>query len=306
MNRIFDTLVTVSGSEGNLYTLLRITGYILLAPVAGGLLSGVDRRFTAWMQGRVGPPLLQPFYDIFKLFKKEYMVVSVYQNLYLILFLLFVIFSGSLFFAGSDLLLVIFALTLAGVFFALAGFAVNSPYCHIGAEREIIQMMSYDPMLIVLAMGMYVVTGSFNVTDIYSFGRGGSPVIYYLPFIFAGYIYILTIKFRKSPFDISLSHHAHQELVKGLATEFSGKYLALIEIAHWYENVLLLAVVYLFFSFNMALGVAAVFAVWVMEMFIDNTYARVKWQLMFRSSWLVTLVMGITNFVILYFIAGKR
>lgn len=306
MSRMLDILTAVSGCVESLNIVLRIAGYIFLAPVAGGLLSGIDRKFTAWMQGRVGPPLLQPFYDIFKLFKKEYLVVSVYQNLYLVLFLIFVIFSGSLFFTGADLLLVIFALTLAGVFLALAGFAVNSPYCHIGAEREIIQMMSYDPMLIVLAMGMYVVTGTFSVTDIYLFGRSGHPVIYHLPFIFTGYVYILTIKFRKSPFDISLSHHAHQELVKGLVTEFSGKYLAIIEIAHWYENVLLLGIVYLFFSFNIALGITAVCMVWLLEMFIDNTYARVKWQLMFKLSWIVTLIAGITNFVILYFITGKK
>jgi formate hydrogenlyase subunit 4 len=301
-----DALITVFGNPEYFYAALRIVLYILLAPVAGGLLSGIDRRFTAWMQGRVGPPLLQPFFDIFKLLKKEYVLVNLYQNMYLFLFLIFVMLSGSLFFAGADLLLVIFALTLAGVFFAFAGFAVNSPYCHIGAEREIIQMMSYDPMLIALAIGMYVVTGSFNVADIYSFGREGHRVIYFLPLVFAGYVYVLTIKFRKSPFDISLSHHAHQELVKGLATEFSGKYLAIIEIAHWYENVLLLGIVYLFFSFNAVAGIAAVLIVWVTEMFIDNSYARVKWQLMFKSSWLVTLAAGITNFVILFFLTGKK
>lgn len=306
MNRLLDNLITASGNYDDFCAFLRAAMYILLAPAAGGLLAGIDRKFTAWMQGRVGPPLLQPFYDIFKLFRKEYLVVTVYQNIYIVMFLVFIIFSGSLFFAGSDLLLVIFILTLAGVFFALAGFAVNSPFCHTGAEREIIQMMSYDPMLIVLAMGMYTVTGSFNVTEIYVFGREGNHIIYYLPFVFAGYVYILTIKFRKSPFDISLSHHAHQELVKGLATEFSGRYLAFIEIAHWYENILLLGLVYLFFSYNIAVASTAVFTVYVFEMFIDNTYARVKWQLMFRSSWIVTFAAGIINFSILYIINGKR
>jgi formate hydrogenlyase subunit 4 len=69
-----------------------------------------------------------------------------------------------------------------------------------------------------------------------------------------GYLYILTIKFRKSPFDLSMTHHAHQEIVKGLSTEFSGKALAAIEVAHWYENVLLLGIIYLFFSFHPLLG----------------------------------------------------
>jgi formate hydrogenlyase subunit 4 len=183
---------------------------------------------------------------------------------------------------------------------------VNSPYCHIGAEREIIQMMAYDPMLIILAMGMYLVTGSFNVYEIYNYSQNGNAIIYYLPSIFAGYVYILTIKFRKSPFDVAVSHHAHQELVRGLTTEFSGKYLAVIEVAHWYENVLLLSIVYFFFSFSMPLAVFMICAVWVCEIFIDNTYARFKWQLMFKSSWLVTIITGVTNIIILYYVLPKK
>ena len=42
--------------------------FILVAPVAGGLVMGIDRRITARMQGRYGPPILQPFYDVGKLF----------------------------------------------------------------------------------------------------------------------------------------------------------------------------------------------------------------------------------------------
>lgn len=306
MNHVKEIFLVLFINENNLYIFLRLAGYLVFAPVAGGLLSGIDRKITAWMQGRVGPPLLQPFYDIFKLLKKEYIIVNVYQNFFVLLFFVFVVFSGSLFFIGADLLLVIFALTLAGVFFALAGFSVNSPFSHIGAEREIIQMMAYDPMLIILAMGMYLVTGSFNVYEIYNFSRGGGAVFYYLPCIFAGYVYILTIKFRKSPFDISVSHHAHQELVKGLTTEFSGKYLAVIEVAHWYENILLLSMVYLFFSFNIPLGIFMVCAVWAGEIFIDNNFARVKWQMMLKTSWLVTIITGVTNIIILYYVLPKK
>jgi len=306
MSVIKDALIVLFVNENNLFIFLRLAGYLLFAPVAGGLLAGIDRKFTAWMQGRVGPPVLQPFYDVFKLLRKEYIIVNVYQNFFVLLFFIFVVFSGSLFFIGADLLLVIFALTLAGVFFALGGFSVNSPYSHIGAEREILQMMAYDPMLIILAMGMYIVTGSFNVFEIYNFSRAGHAVIYYLPCIFAGYVFILTIKFRKSPFDISVSHHAHQEIVRGLTTEFSGRYLAVIELAHWYENVLLLSIVYLFFSFSIPLGIIMVLAVWIAEMIIDNTFARFKWQLMFKTSWLVTAVTGITNIIVLYYVLPKK
>ena len=71
------------------------------------------------MQSRQGPPILQPFFDVLKLWQKENIVVRRSQNYYILFFLLLVVFTGALFFAGSDLLLVIFALTLAAIFFVL-------------------------------------------------------------------------------------------------------------------------------------------------------------------------------------------
>jgi formate hydrogenlyase subunit 4 len=208
----------------------------------------------------------------------------------------FTIFSGALFFAGADILLAIFGLALAGTFFILGGFCVSSPFSHLGAEREIIQTVAYEPMVILVAVGMYQVTGSFRVGTI---AQHHAPLILYLPGVFAGFLYILTIKFRKSPFDLSMSHHAHQEIVRGITTEFSGPALALIEITHWYETVLLLGMVYLFFAFNPLLGCVVAMATYIFEILIDMNYARFKWQLTFLSSWLFTAVAGVSNIIVL-------
>ncbi len=283
---------------------LRVIGYIVLAPFVGGLLAGLDRKVSAWMQGRVGPPVLQPFYDCLKLMRKERIAVNRFQNFFILLFLLFMVFTGALFFAGDSLLLVVFVLVLASLFFVLAGFSVNSPYSHLGAERELIQMMAYDPVIIVLAIGLYVVTGSFNVDAIYRASREGH-LIAWLPGVFAAYLYVLTIKFRKSPFDLSVSHHAHQELVKGLTTEFSGPHLAVIEITHWYENVLLLALVYLFFAFNIVLGIAAALLAYFGEVFVDNVFGRVKWQAMFVSTWVFAVIVGVSNLIVVHYLVGR-
>lgn len=273
--------------------------FIILGPLVGGILSGLDRIITARMQGRVGPPLLQPFYDVLKLMKKETLIVNKSQNFYVFAFLVVIIFTGSLFFAGEDLLLVVFALTFASILLVLAGFSTSSPYSHIGAERELIQMMSYEPMVIIMTVGMYMVTKSFYVSSIVSFDK---PLVVYLPGVFLGFLYILTIKFRKSPFDLSMSHHAHQEIVKGITTEFSGKKLAMIEVAHWYENVFLLGFVYLFFGSNPIIGIIATLGTFFLEIFIDNSNARAKWEFTMASSWGVAVVLGMVNIVVLYFI----
>jgi ech hydrogenase subunit B len=275
--------------------------FILLAPLVGGLIAGIDRKVTARMQGRVGPPVLQPFYDVGKLFEKENMVVTVTQHFYVLSYLVFMIVAGALFFSGGDMLLVIFAFTLSHIFLVLGAYASYSPYSHIGAERELIQIIAYEPMIIFTAVGMYMVTQSFNVSAIVN---SGIPIILYLPGVFIGYLIVLTIKLRKSPFDLSTSHHAHQEIVKGVTTDFSGSNLGKIEIAHWYEYVFLLGVVYLFFGFNPVIAIAAIIVAYFLEILIDNTIARVKWQLTLRSAWLIAGTLGIVNLGVLYYLKG--
>jgi ech hydrogenase subunit B len=281
---------------------LQVILYLVAAPAAGCLLCGLDRRITARLQARAGPPVLQPLYDVLKLWQKENVVVRRTQNIYIWFFLLLVIFTGALFFAGADLLLVIFAMTLAAIFFVLGAYKASSPYSFIGAERELIQIMAYEPMVLLTAVGMYMATKSFAVGDIASHP---TLLVLTLPGVFLGFLYTLEIKFRKSPFDLSCSHHAHQELVRGITTEFSGRTLALIEIAHWYETVIMLGWVYLFFASLPALGVAVALLVFLFVILVDNVFARLKWQTALRSAWLVTLVFGFGNILILSLLENR-
>lgn len=281
------------------------TGLILFvvgAPLLGGLLAGIDRVISARMQSRQGPPVLQPFYDVLKLFQKENLVVHRTQNYYVFFFLLLVIFTGGLFFAGADLLLVIFALTLASIFLVLGAYKASSPYSFVGAERELIQMMAYEPMVLLTAIGMYMVTKTFYVSEIVAHP---TLLVLALPGVFIGFLYTLEIKFRKSPFDLSCSHHAHQELVRGITTEFSGRTLAMIEIAHWYENVFLLGWVYLFFGFYPVLGIAVTIFVFLFVILVDNVFARLKWQAALKSAWIVAAVLGFGNILVLSLLTSK-
>ena len=283
-----------------LYMIFSIVAYLVLAPLVGGFLAGVDRKITARMQGRVGPPVFQPFYDVLKLIEKEDITVNRVQDFYILCFLVFTAVAGGIFFAGESLLLVIFALTLASVFFIIAAFSSNSPYAQLGAERELLQVMAAEPMELMVAIGFYMVIGTFDVSQIIQVGAMPLP---YLIGIFLGLVYILTIKFRKSPFDLSTSHHAHQEMVKGLTTEMSGTTLAIMNIAEYYEMVLLFGIFSLFFinstwwSWIVAILICGV--IFFMETLWDNISARVKWKTLLYSCWVVTLVAGGVNILIL-------
>jgi ech hydrogenase subunit B len=274
--------------------------YIIIAPLAGGIIAGVDRKISARMQGRYGPPLLQPFYDVMKLFSKEVLVVNRAQKFFIMFFFIFMVITGALFFSGGDILLVIFAFTLASIFLVVGAYSTNSPYSSVGAERELLQMMAYEPMVLLTAVGFYLTSGSFNVRDIIA---APVPAVVYLPGVFLGYVFILTIKLRKSPFDLSTSHHGHQEIVKGITTEFTGATLAFVEMAHWYESVLLLGFIFIFFSWNSAISIpVAIFGciiIYFLEILIDNVFARVKWELVLKTSWILGATLAFINIIVI-------
>jgi Formate hydrogenlyase subunit 4 len=280
--------------------ILSAAAFVILAPLVGGLLDGVDRKITARMQGRVGPPILQPFYDVIKLMNKQLLDVERMQGLIILSFLFFMIFTGALFFAGVDMLLCMFALSTAEMFLILAATITHSPYSYIGSQRELMQMFCYEPMILLVPIGFYLATGSFKAIG--TIMSATSPIIY-TPGFFIAFIVVLTIKFRKSPFDFSTSHHAHQEVIKGITTEMVGIRYAFMTIAEWYETVFLLAIVGLYFVnqnwWSYLIGLAVILAVYFFEILIDNTSARVKWGTMLRISWASTLIFCGINLLIL-------
>lgn len=276
--------------------LLGVVVFALVAPVAGCLLEGLDRKVSARMQGRVGPRLLQPYYDVRKLLGKEQASVNAIDEAYITCALIFCAIAGGMFISGSNLLMCVFLVTLATLFVIIAAYSARSPYADTGADRECLQVMSYEPMLLIMTVGFFTATQSFDVAQL---TKLDAPIIGSLIPIFLGLLFILTIKLRKSPFDLSYSHHAHQELVKGITTEMSGRTLAKVEVLHWCESVLFLMWVGMFFIWGSPVSglvaLAVVAAVWFLEVWIDNNFARVKWQTCLRLAWLVALVVGVVN-----------
>jgi len=272
--------------------------FLLLAPVIGALLAGIDRLITARIQGRRGPPVLQPFYDVMKLLDKEAIGVNRHGYYFLLGHLVFMMAAGFEFFFGGDLLIVIFAFALSNIFLVLGAYSSHSPFSHIGAERELLLMMAAEPILLLTAMGFYLSNGSFKVAEI---AAHPAPALFALPGIFAALAFILTIKLRKSPFDLATSHHAHQEIVKGLTTEFSGVTLAMVEITHWYETIMLLGLFYLFLAPYPVAAVVMVLVIYALEILLDNTSARMKWQWAMKTSWTTASLLGAVNIVVLYY-----
>ena len=129
------------------------------------------------------------------------------------------------------------------------------------------------------------------------------PPVVKMPGFFMGFCFILVIKLRKSPFDIATSHHAHQEIIKGLTGDLSGRIYGLSELAELYEEVLMLGMTGLFFitsdPMSIIYALIAVAAVMFVMSLTDNVFPRVKWEVLLKLAWIVTFFVGGTNLLLL-------
>jgi len=279
------------------YMPLTIVVTLVVAPLIGGLLMGIDRKVSARMQGRIGPPIVQPFYDLIKLFSKDTLASTKIQMVTVYLYLTSVVLSVVMLVLGQDLLVLLFVLALGSVSLILGAFSVRSPYSQIGAYRELLLLLSYEPLLALFVVGVYLATGSFMVRDIF---RLNEPLLLTLPLFGVTQVLVLAMKMNKSPFDISTSHHAHQEIVRGILTEFSGPYLGIIELTHWYELVLLLGMTALLWATNLWVGVALALLSYLLVIVIDSVTARMTWRWTLRVGWGIGIPLAVTNLMMVY------
>ena len=274
-----------------LFHVLVFPGFLFL--VAFGLFaSWFDRKLIAKFQNRVGPPLMQPFYDAIKLWGKEPFIASSLQPVLAFGYLGFSVAAFALLAFGQDMLLMIFTMAIADLCLIVAAFNSKSPYSNIGARRELIGMMSYEPVMLLAAISIFFVTGSFMIDSIYVINQ---PLLTFLPLTFLALIPVLIIDMKKSPFDVSGSGHAHQELVRGIYTEFSGYTLALVELGHWTKVALLLGFASLFWAQNLIIGAVLAFALFFVVLVIDNSYPRLDWKTMIKTTWIVGFLLIIAN-----------
>mgnify|MGYP002987860193 FL=1 len=198
-----------------------------------------------------------------------------------------------MFFMQGDMLLLFFVMTVGAVFKVAGALSADSPYSNVGAQRELLQMLAYEPLVILTFVGMSAATGSFMISDIYALDVP-------LPFLFIALGYALTIKLAKSPFDIASCHHGHQEIVRGVLTDYSGPQLALLEISHWLDVILLLGLCSLFWHTSITGMVVLLVLTYALEIVVDNVCARMTWGWMLKHAFGITLGLAIFNILWLY------
>lgn len=282
----------------NTLTILTAVILALATPVIGGILAGVDRKLTARMQERVGPPLVQPFYDVLKLWGKTPMISNKLQPVLAFGYLGFALVAAGMVTFQQDLLLVLFIMGVADVCLTVAALNAKSPYSYLGGRREFLAMLSYEPVMLLADIAIFLVTGSFTIKGIYNYGQ---PLLMVLPLVLVALQFVLVIEMKKSPYDVSGSGHAHQELVRGVFTEFSGYTMALIELGHWAKLSTTLMIFSLFWAPNPLIGAAISLAMFFVALVIDNIYPRLTWQNMLRTTWSVGFILILLNLAVLVY-----
>jgi len=225
----------------SLVGLLVFPGLLYALPMSW-LMLGLERKLKARFQGRIGPPLSQPFYDVVKLLAKA-PVARVAADARILAALpvlavgsmlgtlaLLPVFAGQIGFAG-DLILLVSLLELPPLCLVLAGYASRSIYGQVGATREaVIGIASNVPFLAAL-VAMATAAGSLRLGDI----ALATPWSVRVPALLA-ILFCQPVKLRLNPFSLA---NAEQEILAGPLTEVDGRRLALWELAHGLEWVVL-------------------------------------------------------------------
>lgn len=271
----------------------------LFSPVIGGFIYGIERVVKARMQSRQGPPLLQPFYDFAKLMQKRAIMVHSFHASMGVLYLIATWFAMAVLMMGNDLLIAIFFHVISVLALTIGAFSVRSSYSIMGAMRELMHVVSYEPVVILMAVSLYLVTGSFDISKILT---SDTIPIASLPLVFIAFLGVIPMMLHKSPFDIA---EAHQEIVGGPDIEYSGPFYESVYTARWIEYVYVYTFVFLFGGSNYFVGAILVLLTFLFINAVDNSTARLDYQRMLKFAWFILIPMAMINILFLALLGGN-
>lgn len=225
-----------------------IFGFLLTA-VVGLLASWIDRKVTARVQYRVGPPLLQPIIDIIKLLGKETVIpkgiskatffgaplVGLSSVIVVSALLWLNNFNAEKTFMG-DLIVVVYMLTIPSLSLIMGGFASRNPYASLGASREMKLILAYElPFLLAIAVPVIKSGMSIKLGELLSYQTQNGAFMGSLSGTLAFVVALLCVQAKLGlvPFDVA---EAETEITGGLLIEYSGPGLAIYRLM---KNMLL-------------------------------------------------------------------
>lgn len=215
---------------------------LFLALALSPLFEGCARKLRATIHSRVGPPIIQPYYDLAKLFGKEDLRASAnllvrfapYTCVVSIALAALLVPMGT-FNASShtfeppfsnygDSILFVYLIALAAVAMILTATASENPFAFVGASREMVMHLTVEPVLVIALITAAINAGSLRMGDMVFWYHANGPCV---SMVIATIFLFLALQAQvgKLPFDIA---EAEQEIMGGAFIEQSGPKYALL------------------------------------------------------------------------------
>jgi len=280
----------------NIFYFLVFPG-LLFAAITGAFLSWFDRKITARVQFRQGPPVLQPFYDFFKLLLVKETILPKYGSPLIFLlapvfavfgavmagvFILLPLLNISTGFRG-DLLVIFYLLTIPSFSYIIGALASGNPLAAVGGSREMKLILSYELTFLLVISGVIMKCGQqFDLYSIIKIQQAGHPFIGSISgvLLFIAGIFCIQAKLALVPFDMP---EAEAEITEGIFIEYSGAAYALIKLTKYIMFFILPAFLaalllngFRFEGINILWSVLKVLGVVLVLTLIRNTNPRIK------------------------------
>jgi formate hydrogenlyase subunit 4 len=239
-------------------------GQMLLVLALAPALTGVTRKMKARLQRRIGPPILQPYRDLRRLFGKD--VVLADNSSWLFRVAPYLIFAatwvaaalvptfqtGLLFSWAGDLIAIVALLGAARFLQAVAALDTGTSFGGIGASREIMIASLAEPAMIMVVFTVALVAGSTQLSTIAAFMADMGGLRVSLAMALVALIIVALAENARIPVDNPATHLELTMVHEAMVLEYSGRHLAMVELAASLRLLLYLSLIAcVFFPFGL-------------------------------------------------------
>lgn len=290
----------------------------LFTSIFGLVVTWVDRKVSALVQWRVGPPFFQPFYDFFKLWHKELLIPASARrtgflfapfvgvtSVTLIATILGVINLNPEFRFVGDVIVLVYLFLIPPLTIVWGGFASGNPVSALGAGREIKLMVAYElPFIITLVTVLFKV-GTFSLGEIIEYQQVHGVLLQYPSMILAFIVSLLVLqaKLGQVPFDIA---EAECEIMEGPLLEYSGPPLGMYKLmnAMLYVTVpwFIISLYWggtIFSGINILWSIIKYIIILTIVILIKNTNPRVRIDQAIKFFWGWTSLISIAALILM-------
>lgn len=279
------------------WTIVQALWLVMFAPLVAGMMN----KTKALMQGRKGPRVLQPYYDLIKYFRKDALfskhtswLVRVTPYILfcvtLISGLLIPLFSDGIMIIG-DFLVFIYLLAMGRFFTALAALDTGSSFGGMGASRELALNTVIEPAFLLSVLTIMISTGSTSFTTMLS-SISQQQFFFSLPYFLMMFAMLLVIlaEAGKIPIDNADTHLELTMIHDGMNLEYSGRYYGLMQLSSQMKQLIFMSVfIIIFFPFeffegtnflhlfyNVTIFSGKIVLLGLLISFIEMIYAKVR------------------------------